>query len=256
MPTVTILVPAYNEEKVMSSKLQNIASFNYPLEKVEVIIIDDLSTDKTAEIAERMLKELNLTGRVSISKERKGVNASYNRIMKETDSDLILMTDADVMIEPDALMNGVKILNSSQNIGGISGAMKVESSVNTSAVKVENSYRNFYDYQMLLSESAIDSTYPAYTCLALVRKSVWKPLNEGYGSSDGNLSLSIIAQGFRFIFVPQLVFHENVATEFKEQRRQKVRRGARVLQSTIVYSKKLFHSGKTKFTTLVFPLRF
>ena len=255
LPTITILVPAYNEEKVISSKLQNIASFAYPHDKVVVIILDDRSTDKTVEIAERMLKELNITGQVSISQKRGGVNASYNRIMKDTTSDLVLMTDADVMIEPDALMNGVKILNSSQDIGGLSGAMSVKSSAHTSAVKIENSYRQFYD-QTLLDESAVDSTYPAYTCLALVRTSIWKPLNESYGSSDGNLSLSIIAQGFKFLFVPQMVFHEKVATAFKEQRRQKVRRGTRLLQSTILYSKKLFQNGRRKFTTLIFPLRF
>lgn len=254
LPNVSILVPAHNEEEVILNKFNNIAAFDYPHEKLEVILIDDCSEDKTAQTAERMLKDLDLNGKVLRNNKRLGVNGSYNRGMVEIESEVVLMTDADVMIEPDALMKGVKILKNMEYIGGISGRMVPLSSSKTAAVSVENSYRNFYD-QMSIAESAIDSTYPGYTCLALVRKSVFLPLNESYGSSDGNLSLSVILQGWRFIYVPQLIFYENVASRFKEQRRQKIRRATRLLQSTLTYSKNLFNRRRRGFTKLIFPLR-
>ena len=255
LPMVTILMPVHNGEDIISNKLKNINTFMYPHEKLEVILLNDCSTDNTVEIAKRTFEELSLSHKILSNSKKSGVNVSYNKGVKEAAGDFIMTTDADIMVERDALMNGVKILYSSQDIGGVTGGTTTVYNVNTAAVKMENSYRTFFD-RMLLTESAIDSTYPGYTGLALVRKSVFAPLNQAYGSSDGNLSLSIIAQGFRFVFVPQLVFHEKIASNIKEQRRQKIRRGTRLLQSTIVHSKKLFHAENRKFTTLIFPLRF
>jgi len=254
LPKVSILVPAHNEDNVISEKLRNIAAFTYPREKLEVILIDDCSTDNTAVTAARIMKESSLTVKILRNSKRIGVNASYNRGITETTGDYVLMTDADVVIEPDALMKGVRILKSLGKIGGVTGRMITLSSSNTAAVSIESSYRSFFD-QMAIAESAIDSTYPGYTCLALVRKAILSPLKEGYGSSDGNLSLSIIAQGYRYIYVPQLAFYESIATKIREQRRQKIRRGTRLLQSTLMYSKNLFNNGRKEFTKLIFPLR-
>ena len=156
LPNVSILVPAHNEEEVIINKFHNIADFDYPHEKLETILIDDCSEDKTYDTPERIMTELNLTGKVLRNSRRLGVNGAYNRGMAEIKGDLVLMTDADVIIEPDALMKGVKILMNVEDIGGITGRMVPISSNDSAAVTVENLYRKFYD-QMSIAESAIDS---------------------------------------------------------------------------------------------------
>jgi poly-beta-1,6-N-acetyl-D-glucosamine synthase len=255
LPKVSILMPVHNEEKAIVDKLINTSSFTYPREKIEFVLLDDCSTDNTVEVAKRAFEELHFSYKILSNDKKCGVNVSYNRGVKEATGDLIMTTDADIVVGPDALMNGVKILCSSPDIGGVTGGVTTVYKNNTASVKMETSYRTTFD-NMLLTESAIDSTYPGYTGLAVVRKSVFKPLNQVYGSSDGNLSLSIIAQGFRFIFVPQLVFQEKIATNIKDQRRQKIRRGTRLVQASIIHSKELFSIKKRKFTSLIFPLKF
>lgn len=255
LPTISIIIPAHNEEDVIANKFHNIAAFDYPKEKLEVILVDDCSVDHTAEKAAQALNELNITGKVIKNKENMGVNASYNLAIREANGALILMTDADVMIRSDALIKGAKILESQENIGGVTGKTVIASSNEGVAFSIESSYTDFMN-SYSLTESAIDSTYPGSTCLALVKKSALSPLNEKYGSSDGNLSLSMIIKGYRYIYVPQLVFQENTASNIREQRRQKVRRATRLLQSTFLYSKKVFVNSKNGFARIVFPLRF
>ena len=53
LPSVSILISAYNEESVIERKIQNLLELDYPKEKLEILIGDDGSADKTAEIVER-----------------------------------------------------------------------------------------------------------------------------------------------------------------------------------------------------------
>lgn len=255
LPSVSIVVPAHNEEKVVSRKLQNIAAINYPSEKIEVILVDDCSDDKTGEIASQALNELSLNGKTIINSERLGVNASYNRGIAESRSDLILTTDVDVTFDKDALINAVKALNSFRDAGGVTGKMIPVSSDLTSAVLVEKSYRDLYD-STSTSESAIHSTFPGYTCFILMKKSAFSPLPINYGSSDGNISLSIIKKGLRFLSIPGISFYEPISLKVAEQRRQKVRRAARLIQSIFANKDMLFKNEYKSFGSTIFPLRF
>ncbi|MFA7533915.1 MAG: glycosyltransferase, partial [Tissierellaceae bacterium] len=55
-PTVSIIIPAHNEEDVIEKKLDNLTSLNYPMEFMEIIIASDNSTDRTNEIVERYIE--------------------------------------------------------------------------------------------------------------------------------------------------------------------------------------------------------
>jgi biofilm PGA synthesis N-glycosyltransferase PgaC len=255
VPGVSILVPAYNEEEVVTRKLRNIAALSYPNEKLEVILIDDCSTDKTADVAERAFKDLNLRGKIIHNEERMGVNASYNIGVAQCNSELILTTDADVTIDSEALIKGVRILAYFKKAGGVSGKMIPISSDATPAVNMEEPYRRFYD-SMSTAESAIHSTFPGYTCFTLLRKSSFSSLPTRYGSSDGNISLATIRKGLRFLYVPSILFYEPISLKVSEQRRQKVRRAARLIQSILANKDMLFKKRYESFGRTIFPLRF
>jgi cellulose synthase/poly-beta-1,6-N-acetylglucosamine synthase-like glycosyltransferase len=254
LPKISILIPAYNEETVIESKLRDVARMDYPLSKCEVILIDDSSTDHTRAIAERMFKELCLPGRIVCNSERTGVNGCYNAGLRESTGDLIATTDSDVMVDHDALLKGVKALAAFRDVGGVTARMAPMSPAHTTAVQIERSYRDFYDNSMFVAESAIHSTFPGYTNFLLARKTAF-PIMPSYGSSDGNISLSIIRQGLRFICVPTILFYEPIAENLHEQVRQKTRRAARMIQSALANRDLLFSDKCGAFGDLVFPLR-
>jgi cellulose synthase/poly-beta-1,6-N-acetylglucosamine synthase-like glycosyltransferase len=254
LPQISILIPAHNEEKVVETKLRDVAAMQYPDDRREVLLIDDSSTDDTCMIAKRVFRELRLPGKIIENGTRMGVNGCYNRGLRESTADLIATTDADVTVDHDALLKSIKVLQALKDVGGVTARMVPVSSSRTAAAQVERPYRDFYD-TMCIAESAVHSTFPGYTNFALVRRSAFPPMPVEYGSSDGNISLAIVRKGLRFLYVPNIVFYEPIVDKLSEQVRQKARRGARMIQSAWANKDLLFNQKCGVFGTRIFPLR-
>jgi cellulose synthase/poly-beta-1,6-N-acetylglucosamine synthase-like glycosyltransferase len=256
LPKVTVLIPAYNEEETMYAKIKNISEFDYPHDKIEVFVLDDSSTDKTREIVESAFKEFNVTGRILRNETRRGVNYSYNQAVAQVGSECILTTDADAIIPQDSMLSLVKILTNLTDVGAVAAKMVPIHNKTTVATRTADAYADSYN-SMLLAESAIFSTFPGSTSCMLMRKSAFSAISTSYGSSDGNISLSIIRKGFKFILAPSIVYYEPVSQRILEQRRQKIRRATRLIQSTLLNSRAMLFSGRYKqFGRRIFPLRF
>lgn len=255
LPKISIVVPAYDEEEVIGAKLRDLAAMQYPRDKLEVILIDDFSTDHTSVIAEQMFRELGLPGKIIKNTEKIGVNGSYNIGVRESAGELVATTDADVMVDHQALISGVKVLYGLRDVGGVTGKMVPVHSGWSTTVRTERSYRDFYN-AMLVAESALYSTFPGYGEFTLLRKSAFVPMPVGYGSSDSNISLAIIRKGLRFLCVPSIAFYEPIATTFGEQLRQKTRRAARMIQGGWANRDMLLRERYGDFGRRIFPLRF
>jgi biofilm PGA synthesis N-glycosyltransferase PgaC len=254
LPEITVLVPVYNEEKTIRSKVKNISEFDYPCDKVEVLILDDSSTDKTREMAESAFRDFAVKGNIIKNDVRSGVNVAYNRGIPAAGSELILTTDADALIPPDSPLKCAKVLMKFKDVGAVAAKMSPMSTETTSATRAAVAYSYSYDL-MLIAESAIYSTFPGSTSCMMMRKMAFSPLSTSYGSSDGNLSLSIVKKGFRFIFAPDITYKEPITESLIEQRRQKIRRATRLIQSTFIHADILFKRQYREFGRRIFPLR-
>lgn len=96
-PTVSILIPAHNEEKVIGRLLKRITELTYPKEKMQVIVIDDASTDNTGKIAEkysRQHKYIEVLHRTA-KEGGKGKPAALNSTLKHITGEIIFCFDAD-----------------------------------------------------------------------------------------------------------------------------------------------------------------
>ncbi len=254
LPNVTILVPVYNEEETMYAKMKNISESDYPLEKIEVLVLDDNSTDKTGEIAQKAFGAFGLKGKILSNDTRRGVNALYNSGFEKADSEFILTTDADALMLPETLSKSVKIMLSLDDVGGVAAKMTPIHNQTTASTRTAEAYTDAY-YLMLEAESAIFSTFPGGSSCMLVRKSAFANIPPAYGSSDGNISLTIIKRGFRFILAPCVPFFEPVSQKFGEMRRQKIRRATRLIQATLLNRDILFSDKYSEFGKTIFPLR-
>lgn len=255
LPEVSVLVPAYNEEQTIYAKIKNISELDYPHDLIEVLVLDDCSSDGTGEISERALKDFHLKGRILRNETRMGVNASYNRALEQVNSPHVLTTDADAVIPPESLLKATKIMLSLEDVGGVAAKMIPMHNKTTTTTRTAVAYASSYS-SMLEAESALSSTFPGSTSCMLMRKVAFSPIPTSYGSSDGNISLGILKTGFKFIFAPQIEYYEPITENLMEQRRQKIRRATRLIQSTLLNRKIMFNRQYGVFGRTIFPLRF
>jgi len=128
-PKVAVLIPAYNEEKVIERTVQAVLNSNYP--NLHVIVIDDGSKDRTLEVARNAFARESAAGRVLIlGKPNSGKAEALNYGIEHIgDAELFVGIDADTVIAPDAISRLVPhFIN--PKVGAIAGNAKVGNRVN------------------------------------------------------------------------------------------------------------------------------
>jgi cellulose synthase/poly-beta-1,6-N-acetylglucosamine synthase-like glycosyltransferase len=108
-PTFTILIPAYNVSKYIFDTLTSVNNINYPKEKLNVIVVNDGSTDNTLEIIKKF-KGIKL-----INKTNGGKASALNVGIKNISSDYTLILDADTLIEPDIIIKSLPYFENPKN---------------------------------------------------------------------------------------------------------------------------------------------
>ncbi|MCS7106304.1 MAG: glycosyltransferase, partial [Candidatus Aenigmarchaeota archaeon] len=104
LPGISIIIPTYNEEKTIAKTLEKLKKINYPKNKLEIIVVDDGSEDKTYEIAKKFASK-----RVKVFKKaRKGKASALNFGIKKAKYEFVAVMDADSYLEKDTLKNCIK----------------------------------------------------------------------------------------------------------------------------------------------------
>ncbi|MEM3673015.1 MAG: glycosyltransferase family 2 protein [Candidatus Bathyarchaeia archaeon] len=104
-PTVSILIPALNEEKVIGRILKRMTELTYPKDKLQVIAINDASTDATGQIAEEYSKKYNFINVVHRNQHEggRGKASALNAGLKHAKHEIIMCFDADYYPQRDIL---------------------------------------------------------------------------------------------------------------------------------------------------------
>jgi biofilm PGA synthesis N-glycosyltransferase PgaC len=251
-PSISIVFPAYNEERVIESRIKSLAQCDYP-GGLELIIVNDSSEDRTEEIALTTMKKYGLSGRVIKNETRSGVNFSMSRGIKEAKNELIVCTDADVYFDKDALKRVVSKLISQKDIGAVTGDL--QPFVGTEVTKKsESAYRSVYG-NICKWESNVASTYCFNGALYAIRKGAPSTLDIKDGAYDAGIAFSVIRNGYRALYVSSAKVFENVPDDLSAQFRQKIRRAARLIKATWI-NRDMISGKHGKFGRLVLPLRF
>lgn len=122
-PRVTLVVPAYNEAKAMPGTIRSLAKLNWPRSKLDIIVVDDGSTDDTAAVARDELKKLGLRGRV-IRQANQGKSAALNHALRFCTAPYFACLDADTVTRPNGLRNLVAHF-SEPNMGAVVSVVKL-----------------------------------------------------------------------------------------------------------------------------------
>ena len=117
LPTITLIICAYNEEINILNKLKNVQDLDYPLEKMQVILADDGSNDKTVEIA----KNFNFVNILSL--DRSGKTLAQNEAVKIAENDILVFSDANSIYRQNAIKKLVRNF-ADQRIGVVCGELR------------------------------------------------------------------------------------------------------------------------------------
>lgn len=219
IPSVSLFIAAYNEEKVIAEKIENAIGLDYPKESFEVIVVSDDSTDRTNEIVEGYSSQYPFV-HLNIVKGRQGKTAALNKSVSLAKGDILIFSDANSMYEGDAIKELVKHF-SDDTIGGVCGELKLLNSSHSSIGESEGAY---WKYEKLLKEleTKTGTSIVANGSIYAIRKELFKQMNPNVGDDMQN-PLIIIHQNKRFVYEPKAITKEETSTESKEEFGRKVR---------------------------------
>jgi len=123
-PLVSIIIPAYNEEKVIANTIESTLEINYP--NKDIIVVDDGSTDNTLQIAKRYQDR----GVKVLHKTNGGKATALNLALTFTKGDIIAILDADTLASRNSLREIVKIFENEKDIAAVAGNIKVRNKTN------------------------------------------------------------------------------------------------------------------------------
>ncbi len=251
-PTVSILIPTYNEASVIASKLSNVVKGDYPVNKLELIVIDSASSDGTAGIARDFISQNSLRGFVIEEESRRGKSGALNLGLSRATSELICISDAECLWKQDALSNAVRYFTD-PSIGAVSGVHDISTTSGTAALNVEGSYRSVYR-MLRVAESKLHSTPVGEGEIQVFRHSQFTAFDTRVGGDDTCASLCIVEKGLRAISAEDVVFYDPAPPRWRIRFTQKIRRGQHVLQAFLKHKRLL--RGSNVFSRLIFPMEF
>jgi biofilm PGA synthesis N-glycosyltransferase PgaC len=225
MPTVTLIVAAYNEEGIMEEKIQNTLSLDYERDKLQLLFVTDGSTDASAEIVGRYTGTIDLMH----STERKGKIHAIHRAMDAVKSEIVIYTDANTFLNKEALKLIVRHY-ANPEVGAVSGEKRVMQDAVSDATAGEGFYWK-YESTLKKWDSELYSVVGAAGELFSVRRSLYRHVESDTILDDFMISMLIAKQGYRIIYEPEAYASEQSSDNIKEELKRKVRIAAGGIQS-------------------------
>jgi len=202
LPTITLIIPAYNEEDYVSDKIYNISSLNYPKDKLNVVLYCDGCTDNTYHNAlnavnSAMCEDLNITIEHNI--KNIGKTAALNKLISATTTDIVALSDVSALISIDALYIAAQHFSDNQ-IGVVAGTYNILETANQGE-------ETYWAYQTGIKkgESALGGPIGAHGAFYLFRRELFTPLVEGTINDDFVLPMKIMLKGYNAVYEPHIM---------------------------------------------------
>ncbi len=212
-PRVTLVISAYNEEDVIQQKLENSLELEYPLEKLEILVISDASDDRTDEIVNEMsAKHPHI--RLIRMEQRGGKTIGLNAAVHNASGEVVVFSDANAIYQTDAIRELVKYFVNDE-VGYVVGkALYYEDKDNTAS---ENESL-FWKYETYLKEleSKFHSVCVGDGAIYSIRKELYQDLAADDIGDFAN-PLIIASKSYMGIFNTDAVCYESAAGDYDKE---------------------------------------
>lgn len=221
LPNVSLLISAFNEEGVIERKIQNILEIDYPKEKLEVLIGDDGSADRTAEIVARYAdKGITLVK----APKNAGKAAMLNRLQKIAKGDILVFCDANTMFFPNVVRKLVEPFKD-KKIGCTCGHLILSDKSGTMLGQGESSYWDL-ESEIKKFEGILDRLIGGNGALYAIRRELYTELPVKKSVMDDFfITTKILQKGYFCTFVASAIGTEQTSKEGSGEFRRKVRIG-------------------------------
>ena len=221
-PSLTLLIAAHNEAAVLEQKLENSLALDYPADRLEILVASDGSSDRTVEIA-RLFASRDARVRV-YDGAGAGKTATQNAAVALATGDIVVFTNADTMLQPDALAFMTSHF-ADESVGCVAARILWKDPTRSQTGAGTSFYWSFE--QMLWSlESALGVLAWAPGACMAVRRSLFEPMNPDFGE-DVVLPIQLAGRGARVVYEPRAVAieqaHREAGAEFRVRTRMVLR---------------------------------
>jgi cellulose synthase/poly-beta-1,6-N-acetylglucosamine synthase-like glycosyltransferase len=225
--SVSIIVTAYNEEKGILAKLENLLSLDYPSDLVDIIVASDASSDTTDELVRNCgsnrVQLLRIEG-------RNGKTSCQNAASAIVHGEILVFTDATTRLDAGALRALVRRFYSA-DVGCVAGRLMYESRTENVTGQGGEAYWD-YEIKLRIAESALGSLVGVSGCLYAVRRSAYRAINPGL-ISDFVISMKMREQSLRTVLAMNAICYEETLTRGSHEMSMRVRVAIRSINALI-----------------------
>jgi len=210
LPTVAVIVTAYNEEGSIERRLENLRALDYPPDLLEVVVTSDASTDRTEQLAEA-------AGARVIRNPRGGKVAAQDAAVRATEAEVVAFSDANATWAPDALRKLVRNF-ADPHVAYVCGRLRLE------APDGSNKEGVYWRYELVTreGESRLGSVTAGNGAVYALRRSDYAEVDPRFGH-DLSLPYLMVQRGRRAIYEPEALASERPTPTNESEYRRKVR---------------------------------
>jgi cellulose synthase/poly-beta-1,6-N-acetylglucosamine synthase-like glycosyltransferase len=218
LPSVTLLIAAYNEEKVIAQKIDNSLQMAYPRDKLQILVMDDGSEDRTQEIikgyADRGVE-------LAFNPPRRGKMAAINRAIRQARGEIVLFSDASNSYAPN-VVDEMVIPFSDPRVGAVVGARAIDAGEGG----LGESEGMYWRYESFIQrcESRIGCCTGIVGEILALRRDLFTPPPDGIINDDFYMAMQVVKRGYRVAYAPAARSFESISPHAQDgiERRRRI----------------------------------
>ncbi|MDX1910770.1 MAG: glycosyltransferase family 2 protein [Saprospiraceae bacterium] len=230
LPEVTFVVCAYNEEEWIRRKIDNSLALKYPRQSIRFCFVTDGSDDRTPDIIREYPYPPGVQWVLLHQPERRGKIAAFHRAMEQINTPIVVSTDANTEVNPDALLRLIRHFADPQ-VGAVAGEKRIAMADKDAASSAGEGI--YWKYESLLKkwDAELWSVIGAAGELFALRTDCYEPVPPDTLVEDFYLTMRIAQRGWRVQYEPGAWAAESSSISVAEEMKRKVRIAAGGLQA-------------------------
>lgn len=219
-PSVTVVIAAYNEEKCIRERVENLLSLDYPTDKLNILIGSDGSTDETNVILAEFTSHPQM--QIHLFEENRGKINVLNDLLTRVDTPICVFSDANTFFDKDAILRLVADFKH-DDVGAVCGELEL---VDPFSGKNKDSLYWKYEQVLKFHENRINAMLGANGAIYAIRTELYRPLPSDTIIDDFCVFMNIAKMGYRLTYNPEARATEEIAPNLTEEASRRIRIGA------------------------------